>query len=129
MNAKYGTTIIYTSHYMEEIQKLCKSLIILDNGKEVIRGTKEEVLQAVIGESVLYIELMERKPDILIKLRNTKGVVEVDYEESLKIVVKSGDYRLEDVLGVIRQCGGQILNMNINQNQILNPHLSLEGYK
>lgn len=127
MNEKYGTTIIYTSHYMEEIQKLCKSLIILDQGKEVIRGTKEEILQAVIDESVLYIELMEHKPEILLKLRQVEGVVEVDYEDALKVVVKSGQYTLEDVLRVIRECGGHISNMNIQEPNLETVFLNLTG--
>ena len=41
--AEQGTTILYTSHYMEEIETLCKRVFILDLGEEVAYGTKEEV--------------------------------------------------------------------------------------
>ena len=41
--AEQGTTILYTSHYMEEIEALCKRVFILDLGEEVAYGTKEEV--------------------------------------------------------------------------------------
>ncbi len=129
MNEKYGTTIIYTSHYMEEIQRLCNSLIILDQGKEIIRGTKEEILQAVIDESILNIDLMEQKPEIIGGLRKVEGIVEVTYEDVLKVVVKSGEYKLEDVLKVIRESGGHIVNMNIQEPNLETVFLSLTGKK
>ena len=45
--AEQGTTILYTSHYMEEIETLCKRVFTLDLGEEVAYGTKEEVKKLV----------------------------------------------------------------------------------
>lgn len=129
LNKKYGTTIIYTSHYMEEIQKLCNSLIIVDEGKEVIRGTKEEILRSVIDEAVLNIKLMDNKPEIISGLRELNGVVEASFEENLKVVVKTGKYMIEDVLKVIRENEGHILNLTINEPNLETVFLSLTGRK
>lgn len=42
---KRGTTIIYTSHYMEEVEKLCNYIYIMDNGKVIAEGSKEKLLE------------------------------------------------------------------------------------
>lgn len=42
-----GTTVIYTSHYMEEIEAICTRIAIMDNGKIIAVGTKEELKNLV----------------------------------------------------------------------------------
>lgn len=42
-----GTTVIYTSHYMEEIEAICTRIAIMDNGKIVAIGTKDELKNMV----------------------------------------------------------------------------------
>lgn len=54
-----GATIIYTSHYMEEIESLCTRLAIMDNGKIIATGTKEELKELVTGDSSKDISLEE----------------------------------------------------------------------
>lgn len=44
---KMGTTVIYTSHYMEEVEAICSKVAIMDNGKIVACGTKEELKNMV----------------------------------------------------------------------------------
>jgi ABC-2 type transport system ATP-binding protein len=45
-----GTTIIYTSHYMEEIEAICTRVAIMDNGKIIAIGTKEELVEMVTSD-------------------------------------------------------------------------------
>lgn len=128
LNKKNGTTIIYTSHYMEEIQSLCDKLIILDEGKEVIKGTKEEILRTVIDETTIEIRIINKRPKILEEIRNLKGVVEVFFEEDkVKVIVKSAKYRIEDLLMTIQQSGSQILDMTIDQPNLETVFLSITG--
>lgn len=47
---KQGTTIFLTSHYMEEVEFLCDNIMIINGGEEVIRGSKEYLLE-VSGKS------------------------------------------------------------------------------
>lgn len=54
-----GTTVIYTSHYMEEIEAICSRIAIMDNGKIIACGTKEELKQMVRKESEGNITLEE----------------------------------------------------------------------
>ncbi len=47
---KIGTTIIYTSHYMEEVEALCDRIAIMDKGKIIALGTKEELISLVAAQ-------------------------------------------------------------------------------
>lgn len=44
-----GATVIYTSHYMEEVEEICTRIAIMDNGKIIACGTNEELKQLVTG--------------------------------------------------------------------------------
>ena len=56
---KNGTTVIYTSHYMEEVEVLCDRVAIMDNGKIIACGTKEEIKDMVRKDSAQDISLEE----------------------------------------------------------------------
>lgn len=46
-----GATVIYTSHYMEEVEAVCSRIAIMDNGKMIACGTSRELKQMVAGEN------------------------------------------------------------------------------
>lgn len=54
-----GTTVIYTSHYMEEVEAICTKIAIMDNGKIIACGTKEELKKMVSSENSENISLEE----------------------------------------------------------------------
>lgn len=55
----YGSTIIYTSHYMEEVEAICSRIAIMDNGRIIAVGTKEELVRLVTSEPDSNISLEE----------------------------------------------------------------------
>ena len=48
---KKGTTVIYTSHYMEEVEAICTRIAIMDNGKIIAIGTSEELKKLVVDDT------------------------------------------------------------------------------
>ena len=48
---KNGTTVIYTSHYMEEVEAICTRIAIMDNGKIIAIGTSEELKKLVVDDT------------------------------------------------------------------------------
>lgn len=50
---KNGSTVIYTTHYMEEVEEICTKVVIMDHGKILAQGTTEELKQQVSLEHVL----------------------------------------------------------------------------
>jgi lipooligosaccharide transport system ATP-binding protein len=53
---KNGTTIILTTHYMEEAEALCDRLLIMDNGEIIDRGRPKELIERHIGREVIEID-------------------------------------------------------------------------
>ena len=83
-----GTTIIYTTHYMEEVEQLCDRIAILDKGKTVALGTKEELKAMIkIGEKIT-IEIFNLPPTILEEMRGLSTVNKAEYRENT-LVIKS----------------------------------------
>jgi len=60
-----GRTIVYTSHYMEEVERLCHRVAIIDHGRIIAEGTKDELIEMVRGEDVVIIELGDIAADVL----------------------------------------------------------------
>lgn len=84
-----GATIIYTSHYMEEVEQLCSKIAIIDKGRVIANGTKEELKSMIsIGEKIT-VETYNMEEDKLEEIRNLPGIYSVEYRENL-LEIKSG---------------------------------------
>ena len=55
---KKGTTIIYTTHYMEEISAICTKIAIMDHGNIIVTGTEEELKSLISDFNVLEVEII-----------------------------------------------------------------------
>lgn len=99
---KQGATIIYTSHYMEEIEQLCSRLAILDKGKVIAQGTKEEVKGMIsLGEKII-VETFNIGENHLDRIREIPNVIDVDLKENvLTVRQKNGPSNLVNILTFI----------------------------
>ena len=94
-----GATIIYTSHYMEEVEQICTRIAIMDKGKNLAIGTKEELKQMIKKSEIITIEILDLEERHLAALRNLKHVYEVNYENhKLEIFLSGGKHNLPRVL-------------------------------
>ena len=84
-----GATIIYTSHYMEEVEQLCSNIAIIDKGRVIAKGTKEELKSMIsIGEKVT-VETYNMEEEQCKEIKNLPGIYSVDYHDNL-LEIKSG---------------------------------------
>lgn len=78
-----GCTIIYTSHYMEEIEEICTRIAVMDHGKVIAQGTKEELKALITDRNVVWITVTDSiaslKED---KIREIPGVMNLEIEEN-----------------------------------------------
>jgi len=87
LNAK-GSTILYTSHYMEEVEMICTRIAIMDKGKIIASGTKNELKSMIsLGEKIT-VEAFGLNGEGTAYLMALKGVLDVDYSDNT-LVVKS----------------------------------------
>lgn len=111
-----GTTILYTSHYMEEVELLCDYICIMDRGKLVAGGTLKELL-AILGEGGV-IELAVGPPGcpagLKERLEQQRGVAGVkQQDDSLTISSINSAYTLPPVLKILEDSGCEVQDLEI----------------
>ena len=99
-----GATIIYTSHYMEEVEQICTRIMIMDKGKAVATGTKEELKAMIRTGEKLTVEIFDLPDSVLDELKAIDGLVEAEYEEGLLTArCVAGSYCLSAVLDTLKR--------------------------
>ncbi|NPC94522.1 ABC transporter ATP-binding protein [Bacillus sp. WMMC1349] len=78
-----GCTIIYTSHYMEEVEEICSRIAIIDHGKIIAEGTKEQLKAIITHTKDIVIAVKNPESIDTDKLKNISGVEMVSLEENL----------------------------------------------
>ena len=99
---KQGATIIYTSHYMEEVEALCSRVIIMDHGKNVANGTSAELKSTLINRESIRIGLPNKSPEILNGLKEINHVYKIK-EDGDDVIIKcdGGEHNLVHVLSYL----------------------------
>lgn len=128
LNKKFGTTIIYTTHYMEEAEHLCSKLAIMDEGKVIAYGSKEDIKRMVTDEENARIFVEGYKEEMELKLKEIKGVRKVSYSSpELSLVLKNSSESLNYVIESLIKSGVKIKNINMEAPSLENVFLSLTG--
>ena len=85
-----GATIIYTSHYMEEVEQICTRIAILDHGRCIAEGTKEELKGMIKTGETVTVEAVVVTPEQLQEIKELPHVFDVRYEEQNLTVLCTG---------------------------------------
>lgn len=100
---KQGATIIYTSHYMEEIEQICTRIAIMDKGKNLAIGTTEELKRMIKNNEVISIELLELTEAVRKDIEGLANVYKTNYADNiLKIYYSGGKHNLINVLDYLK---------------------------
>jgi ABC-2 type transport system ATP-binding protein len=100
---KMGATIIYTSHYMEEVEVLCHRVAIMDHGKLIALGAIQELKTLLPDNQELNIEVATINSETISEIRRhplTKSI-EVESENNLFIKGAKGEHLLQDILFIL----------------------------
>lgn len=128
LNKKLGTTIIYTTHYMEEAEHICTKLAIMDEGKVIAIGSKEYIKRMVTDEENAKISVEGYKEEMEIKIKSIEGVRKVSYSsKELSLVLKNSSESLNYVIENLIKSGVKIKNINMEAPSLENVFLSLTG--
>lgn len=103
LNAQ-GATIIYTSHYMEEVEQICTRIAIMDKGKNIALGTKAELKKMIRNTETVSIETAQPDDEIFAKMKDLPHVYDVDYKDGkLYVYCSGGKHNLLRILGVLQE--------------------------
>ena len=87
---KNGATIVYTSHYMEEVEQICSRIAIMDKGQNVAIGTKEELKKMIKNTETITVEIPEMEEGELAHFRDLDHAYEAVFEEGRLLIRFSG---------------------------------------
>lgn len=85
-----GSTIVYTSHYMEEVEQICTRIAIIDHGRCVAMGTKEELKKMIKTGETVTIENVSVQPENIADMKELPHVFNLKYEDETVTVQYSG---------------------------------------
>ena len=99
-----GATIIYTTHYMEEVEILCDRIIILDKGHVIASGTSDELKELVNIEEKVTVEVNDLDLKYVDNIKKFKNVDSVVYSNRvLSVVYKKGKNNLVELIDYFRK--------------------------
>ena len=78
-----GSTIIYTSHYMEEVEQICTRIAIMDHGRVIASGTTEELKKMIKTGETITVEAILLEEKHLQDIGNLSHVFDVHYENQI----------------------------------------------
>lgn len=122
-----GMTILYTTHYMEEVEEISTRIIIMDHGKMIAEGTKES-LKALSGEKNIVISLASGIAFPLDRFYQIEGIKEVKYvQQQLTVTVIQGVENLDKIISTLIELNQKIQNVDIQSNNLETVFLDLTG--
>lgn len=101
---RQGATIIYTSHYMEEVEQVCTRIAILDHGRCIAEGTKEELKGMIKTGETVTVEAVNLGEEHLKAIRGLPHVFEVRYEgQALTVLCTGAKHNLIRILQYLQE--------------------------
>jgi ABC-2 type transport system ATP-binding protein len=125
-----GMTVIYTSHYMEEVEFLCNRIGIVDQGKMIALGTKSDLVNRLAGGTVIKLSVASLKDEFTASLRKVTNVERVipDIENnSVDIFVHHHQLAFSDIIACAMENRVQVLSFEVQEPNLESLFLSLTG--
>ncbi len=126
--ANKGATVIYTTHYMEEAEKLCDRIAVVDHGKIIAEGTIGE-LRAILGEKdILRVSGRFDSRAVFEMIGRMKGVDLVHCTEGMiTLAVAEASKRLSEIFRELSESGSDIRETTITQPSLESLFIKLTG--
>jgi ABC-2 type transport system ATP-binding protein len=129
-----GITIILTTHYMEEADRLCERLAIIDHGKILTCDTPQSLKKSLPAGQILDVWARAQAP-LLPRLQGLPGVLRSeavlvegeDGVERLRLFVEARDGLLDSVLKQAREHGADLHHISLTQPSLEDVYIHLTG--
>lgn len=125
-----GMTVIYTTHYMEEVEAISSRIIIMDHGSIIAEGTKETLKESIGNEKCYTIELEEGRNVKEEELFSIEGVKSVKVKgDILEVTSIKGIENLDRIIALLSDRGEKIRNIASEAASLETVFLKLTGRK
>lgn len=127
---KNGTTVIYTSHYMEEIEAICDRVAIMDFGKIIALGTIDELIDSISDEENVSVEFDKVDSKLVDLVKKIKGVKDCTSENNrLNVKLNKKLANISKILNVLLENNIVIRSINTDKPNLEMVFLALTGKK
>lgn len=107
--ADEGTTVLYTSHYMEEVQTIASRIVIMDQGHVIADGTLDDLIRRIQHEETVRLTVHSQTPALNAALREVQGVKQVTNQGAVYTIVSQPQANnLHRILAVTQQHTGVV---------------------
>lgn len=125
-----GATVIYTSHYMQEVDDICDRIAIIDKGNVIAEGTSEELKNLIGDKRIFNITVKEKIDNFEEKLLEITGIEKVVFSENqYKISTIKNSNLLTKIIETALSLDGEIINIENSEPTLENVFLALTGKK
>lgn len=125
---KQGMTIIYTSHYMEEVEYLCSRVCIMDEGKIIASGTQHELVELINGKTQINIKTDKIDESLEECLKNISGVYAIKtMDDIISLYGENVDILLAEIIDKVTKYGRRIESIDVKKPNLESVFLHLTG--
>jgi ABC-2 type transport system ATP-binding protein len=113
-------TMLITTHYMEEADRLCDRIAIVDHGKLVALGTPVELKQSVPGSNVVEVQFNREDPDWQSRLQALPGVTEVQSQSAgvYRVLTSNGSHTTTQLVEMAAALGEQLTSLSVQNTSL-----------
>ena len=124
----HGNTVLLTTHYMEEAERLCDRVAILDHGKVISLGSPRELIASLGAEHVVEFTLVQSGVDLEADLKALPGVQALQQRDGLYSLTVTELHRaLPGVMGLLERRGRQLASLTTHHASLEDVFVSLTG--
>jgi ABC-2 type transport system ATP-binding protein len=124
-----GGTVVLTTHYMEEAERLCDRVAIVDHGKLVRLGTPAELIAALPGDHIIELEIEKTAEFDADELRGLPSVSEVHLtaEGAWSLAVREPERTVAAVLALVERKGCTLARLGTRKASLEDVFVALTG--
>jgi len=127
LKKKKNTSLILTTHYMEEAEYLCDRIIIMDKGKILAQGTLDELLSANNSKEIIEFSTKDAIPDQLFCGQDVYKLIRDENTNRTKLIVKSIVEQLPVFLQKVKESNVTLLDLECRKLTLDDLFISLTG--
>jgi ABC-2 type transport system ATP-binding protein len=123
-----GMTVLYTSHYMEEVEYLCDRIAIMDHGRIIAEGTLNQLRDVVGGMDVVTVKVDGLADETLDAARAISGVEQLDRtDDTLQVLTRSSGSILGVLISTLESAGAHVVSVSVQEPDLESVFLHLTG--
>lgn len=128
LNKENQMTVVYTSHYMEEVDYLCDRIYIMDQGNLIASGTKEEIKQILSSENTISIQADRWNNEFIAHLKEHESITKVHVEEKEITLITPKEVNLfSEIISMTEEYDTTLRSLHVKSPTLEDVFLHLTG--